>query len=544
MNRWTMDLFETQSALEAELAALRAENHQLRAVVEGLELSERRLRGIFEQTTIGLSLVDSSGRLLMSNPALQAMLQYDADELAAKSHRDVSYPDDLPLTERFIAEMVSGQRDSFQVEKRYVRRDGSVFWASSRVVRVLEPGRQRPNSLLIVEDLTERRKAGQAIEESLGRYRDLAAVSLQQQRVLQGILHHVPHAVFWKDVAGRYLGCNENFAQDAGLRSIEAIVGMTDFDLPWTPEQAAYYRRCDRAVIESGESLLNFEETQLQSDGTQATLLTSKVPLYDPDGAVEGVLGIYVDITPRKRMEEELRQKNEQLMEVDRLKSAFIGSVSHELRTPLTSIRGYGEFLEDQLGGPLTADQAEYVARIMKSSAHLQGLVDDLLDFARMEAGAFAIALSSAELGAKIREVIESFQPQGLEKGVRLTASLPDGPLLARMDAARVGQVLINLVGNALKFTPPDGRIEVGVSEDAAEWRVTVSDSGLGIAAENLPQLFERFYQVDPSNTHQTGGTGLGLSISKALVEAHGGRIGVTSRLGEGSTFWFTLPRA
>jgi signal transduction histidine kinase len=235
-------------------------------------------------------------------------------------------------------------------------------------------------------------------------------------------------------------------------------------------------------------------------------------------------------------------QEVEREKELNRLKADLVNAVSHELRTPLTSIMGYAEFLEDEVAGRLSDDQHEYVAQIQEGTRRLQRLVDDLLDFARLEAGTFTLSLEDSDLGLKIGEAIESMKPQARDKGVTLTAELPDGPCLVRMDPGRVGQVILNLVANAIKFTPGGGHVTVTLTCSPTLVRVAVADTGIGVAPENQARLFEKFYQVSSGTRREKGGAGLGLSIVKALVEAHGGEIGVESKLGEGSTFWFTLP--
>jgi len=264
-------------------------------------------------------------------------------------------------------------------------------------------------------------------------------------------------------------------------------------------------------------------------------------PVLDESGAVSRVIGVAVDITERLRLEAQLRSQYERLKELDRLKSNFVNAVTHELRTPLTSIMGYAEFLEDEIGGKLAESQIEFVRQIQRGSRRLEFLLNDLLDFARIEAGTFRLRLASDDLGLKMREIVESLRPQAEEAGIQLHVALPDAPLVFRMDAQRVGQVLINLIGNALKFTPPGGSITVSAHREDSQVRCEVTDTGIGIAPEDIPKLFQRFSQLE-SGVRQGKGAGLGLSISKALVEAHGGTIGVTSEPNRGSTFWFTLP--
>jgi|GEM_PF-1945510 len=237
-----------------------------------------------------------------------------------------------------------------------------------------------------------------------------------------------------------------------------------------------------------------------------------------------------------------LRQAElDQARELDRLKTNFVGAVSHDLRTPLTSIMGYAEFLEDEIGGTLGPQQVEFVQQIHKGARRLEYLLNDLLDFARLDAGTFKLTPARTDLQAKLMEVAESLKPQIEEAKLTLTVDVEDSELVAMMDAPRIERVLINLIGNAIKFTLPGGSIRLAARREGDHVVCEVQDSGEGIAPADIPKLFRHFSQL--SNGMRRGGTGLGLSICKAIVEAHGGTIGVRSVLGQGSTFWFKLPR-
>ncbi|MDB5099261.1 MAG: histidine kinase [Cyanobacteria bacterium RYN_339] len=264
------------------------------------------------------------------------------------------------------------------------------------------------------------------------------------------------------------------------------------------------------------------------------------VPVRYPD-EFGGVATAFNTMVARveQHVEEARRSK-----EVDRLKNDLINTASHELRTPLATIVGYAEFLEDGMGGPLTDEGQAYVREIQEGARRLQRIVDDIMDFARVEAGTFHIIQQDAELGALVRGEVASMLPQAQRGRLALACNLPPQPIRVHVDAKRISQVLLNLIGNAVKFTKAGGRVDVQLDVDGAEAVITVRDTGIGVRQEHLSHLFEKFYQVDPSSTREYGGAGLGLAVSKALVEAHGGRIGVTSAPGKGSEFFFTLPLA
>ncbi|OGG52536.1 MAG: hypothetical protein A3F84_25450 [Candidatus Handelsmanbacteria bacterium RIFCSPLOWO2_12_FULL_64_10] len=235
--------------------------------------------------------------------------------------------------------------------------------------------------------------------------------------------------------------------------------------------------------------------------------------------------------------------KNKKAQEVDRLKSDFVSNVSHDLRTPLTSIKGSVDNLLDGIGGALNDRHIRYLKRIRSNTDRLSRLIDDLLDMSRIEAGRLRVAPVKVLVGEIGRDVLEGVRPMALEKRIGLYLRGGEEGALAYADPDRVYQVLMNLVSNAIKFTPPEGRVEVEVVPNGEMVSVGVRDTGQGIPAEELETVFDKFYQVGGASVARQG-AGLGLSIAKHLVELHGGRIWAESEVGVGSTFWFTLPAA
>jgi signal transduction histidine kinase len=257
-------------------------------------------------------------------------------------------------------------------------------------------------------------------------------------------------------------------------------------------------------------------------------------------------LGTLLDITERHLLEEERAHNQEARIETlqraDLLKDQFLSILSHELRTPLNAIQGFGSVLEDEIAGPLSPLQHSYLSKMLAGSELLLGLVSDLLDMSRIQAGKFTIAFEPLRFSALAASVADSLASLAAQKQLGLTLDIaPDLPPMMA-DAQRVGQVLTNLISNAIKFTPEGGQIQVTARQERDHVLCEVVDTGDGIRPDDLPRLFQRFTQLDMSTTRQKGGTGLGLSICKAIVEAHGGHIGVRSEMAKGSTFWFTLP--
>jgi signal transduction histidine kinase len=245
----------------------------------------------------------------------------------------------------------------------------------------------------------------------------------------------------------------------------------------------------------------------------------------------------------------ELQEKNRQLedsfaklKELDRLKSNFLATMSHELRTPLTSVIGYSEMMLEGLGGPLTAEQREYLGIIMEKGENLLQLITSILDISKIEAGRVRLVLSEVDAGQVMRDAVATVLPLARKKGLKVACEPPRIPRV-HADRDKLRQCLVNLCSNAVKFTPAGGQITVSAEAiQGSRIAIHVADTGIGITEEHLERVFDVFYQVDGSSTREYGGAGLGLAIVKSFVEAHGGEVRVGSRPNEGSVFTLVLP--
>jgi signal transduction histidine kinase len=254
----------------------------------------------------------------------------------------------------------------------------------------------------------------------------------------------------------------------------------------------------------------------------------------------------------------ELRANNQRLAtavarleELDKIKSNFLATVSHELRTPLTSVIGYSEMLLEGLAGPLNPEQKEYVTTVMEKGEQLLGIITGILDISRIEAGVVQLDRSCFDIADTIVSALTTVAPTARRKRLAVEAELPPSLPAVTADRDKVRQVVVNLLGNAVKFTPEGGKVtvraDVGPLRREAGppgLRIAVTDSGIGIPEEAIAKIFEPFFQVDNSSTREFGGTGLGLSIVKSFVMAHGGVVWVESNPGRGSVFYVTLPLA
>ena len=281
----------------------------------------------------------------------------------------------------------------------------------------------------------------------------------------------------------------------------------------------------------------------------------------DHDGRPIGYTIIGRDITQQKALEDRLRdytdnlelmvgektaeltRVNEQLVRANQLKGQFLATMSHELRTPLNAIIGFAEAIRDGISGPPTADQREFADDIHKAGRQLLGMINNILDLAKFEAGAMDLNLQSCDLAGLVDETVRVIRGLANRKNITVTPDVAPRPMDMTADPIKLKQILYNLLSNAVKFTDPGGKVEVRARLEPETVVIRVTDSGIGIAPEDQAMIFEEFHQADSSLTRNHEGTGLGLALTRRLVELHGGDIAVESELGKGSTFTVTLLR-
>lgn len=482
-----------------------------------LSESETKLRTLIDTSPDVIMIRDREGRYLLANPSFGRMVGRPVSEILGRTD-DALFE---PTTARRIRDhdrsvIASESPVSYEIAIRTPAGEDRTYDSSK--YPYYAPDGTLIGVIAISRDITERKRIEEALQES-------------EQRI-RAVLENSPVFLFSVDMRGRVLLAKGKGLETLALSASEVAGHDITEAFHAFPAFGEAYRRAlsgesFRASLDVSESAFDVWFTPLRGDG---------------DSRIIGVIGVATDVTERKRLEAQLRAQYEKLKELDKLKGDFVNAVSHDLRTPLTSILGYAEFLEDEIGGALTAQQQEFVSQIAKSTKRLEGMVNDLLDFARLDAGTFRLHCEDADLVGRVRDLVDSLRPQAEEHGLTLQLELPRGPLMRVLDPQRIDRVLANLIGNALKFTPEGGRVVVSLAEDGEGLLCEVADTGIGIAPEDLPKLFQRFSQLE-AGARMKSGTGLGLSISKAQVEAHGGRIGVRSVPGKGSTFWFRLPR-
>ncbi len=393
----------------------------------------------------------------------------------------------------------------------------------------------------------------------------------ETNQMLEFVLDNVPQRIFWKDTNSTYLGCNKPFADDAMLSDPREIAGKSDVDL-FVKESADLFIADDRSVMQTQVPRLGYEEPQKRRNGTTGWLRTSKVPLFDVNGKVYGVLGTYEDVTERKNAEillqekndiieaqnEEYQQLNEELNEINtelyfskeraeesnRLKTAFLQNMSHEIRTPMNAILGFSSLLCDNFDNK---ENLRYFSSIItQSSSHLLEIINDILHLSKIESGQLPVNMGVFNLNDLFVELNDFFSANKQKNrkddvNFNFVPIQSNQPITIYSDKGKLKQIFINLISNAFKFTM-QGTVSFGLSE-ANNTHLTffVSDTGLGIPKQKQNLIFERFMQVETNIPEAKGGIGLGLSIVKGLVTLLDGDIRLQSEEGKGSAFSFSI---
>ena len=352
------------------------------------------------------------------------------------------------------------------------------------------------------------------------------------------------YAIFALDSTGHILSWNEGAQRIKGY-SFEEIVGK-HFSTFYPEEDKAAGKPAWELVVATRDGRFEEEGWRVRKDGTQFWANVVITALRGEDGQLVGFAKVTRDLTERRAAQLRAIDDARRIAEIEvanRAKSEFLAAMSHELRTPLNAIGGYAELLEVGIGGPITDQQREYLSRIRSSQQHLLGIITDLLNYSRIEAGQVTYDLAEIPMEAVVSHVLPLLELQAASKGLSLERGACATEAVGYGDLTKTEQIVLNLLSNAVKFTPAGGRVTIGCGITPDHVLVSVRDTGPGIPADKQDAIFEPFMQLGRNLTSLHEGTGLGLAISRDLARAMGGDVTVESEVDVGSTFTLKLPR-
>ena len=412
------------------------------------------------------------------------------------------------------------------VELRRMKKNGSIIDISLSSAPIRDSKGRIRGIVSMLDDISKKKAAERSLRENL--------------HLLQRLMDTIPNPLYYKNREGRFLGCNLAFERFVSL-SKEQIIGRTVEDI-YPREQAESCSASDEALFRVPG--IKIEETSLLlKNGRRLDVISNKATYANEDGTLAGLVEVIIDITERKRSEAELRAAKEAAEEAARVKADFLANMSHEIRTPLNAVIGMTGLLLD---AGLSPENRDCVETIRSSSDTLLAIISDILDFSKLEGGKMELERQPFDLCSCIEESLDIVAAAAAEKGLNLAYLVDDHtPQNIMGDLTRSRQILVNLLGNAVKFTDA-GEVVVSITsrclvDDYYEILFSVKDTGIGISDQQMSRLFQSFSQIDASTSRKYGGTGLGLAISRRLVDLMGGRIWAESELGAGSTFSFTI---
>jgi PAS domain S-box-containing protein len=525
-------------ASERDRAAADQARAEAEAASAQLRSSEARFRAVFEHAALGVGRVRfSDARWIDVNEALSAMVGLTREEMLNTPWPEITHPDDLHLDLVPFRRMAKGELDRYTVEKRYIHRDGHHVWARLSLSLVRDADGRPDYEVAVVEDVTERRAA------EADRDRLLEAVLRSEERY--ALIRRATNEVIWDwELATDELTWNEALETTFGYSRDEIEPGIGFWYDRIHPDDRGRATESIHGAIEGDATTWSGEYRFRRADGTYAAVYDRGVIARSESGIATRMIGSMLDVSERERLLASEREARHEAEAANRAKADFLASMSHELRTPLNAIGGYVDLLDLGVHGPLTDAQRSALARVAANQRHLLGLINDVLAFAKLEAGQVEFDLRPLAACDLLDDVHRLVAPLAELKHISIDTRQSDEPLMVLGDEERVRQVLLNLVGNAIKFTHEGGRITLTTRHVTDRVDIDVRDDGPGIAPEKQDSIFDAFVQVDRRLSRPQEGVGLGLAISRDLARGMGGDVRVDSAPGQGSTFTLSLPAA
>ncbi|MEQ8784714.1 MAG: response regulator [Pirellulaceae bacterium] len=495
-------------------------------MTEELRQAQAAFRSLVDSLPLNLLIKDAQGRRRFANRSYLQLHQLTLEDVVGKTDFDL-FPEVLARRFKQDDDAILHTGNVMHDTEEYATPDGRTRW----IDRIKSPLRDADGDIVGVQvlfwDVTDLQQA---------------QLSLDQERyLLQSLMDNIPDSIYFKDRESRFLRISRAMADRFRFGDTSEVIGKSDADI-FTREHAQQALADEREIMRTGRPIIASVERETWPDREDTWVSTTKMPLRDNSNRIVGTFGISRDISDLKHVEEELKEARDAADAASRAKSDFLANMSHEIRTPMNAIIGMTELLLDT---QLTATQRDYLKMVQESGESLLDLLNDILDFSKIEAGRLELETVPFDVRDCIGDTMKSLALRAHNKGLELAFAVDsDVPPLLAGDVGRLRQVVVNLVGNAVKFTEV-GEVVVDVrcqsrGDDQAELRVSVRDTGVGIPKATQQRIFEEFQQADTSTTRTHGGTGLGLAICARLVDMMQGKIWVSSEPGRGSEFAFT----
>jgi PAS domain S-box-containing protein len=515
-------------------------NEAWRRATTDVQESERRLDATLGSIGDAVLATDAAGRVIRLNPVAERLTGWSSADALGRDVQDVLVLiNELTRAaaknpiERVLRE---GERTGLANHTMLIARDGREIPIDDSAAPIRTADGHIAGVVMVFRDISDRRRAEQA-QQALTRELEEARRFLEDAESIAQLgswAWDIPtNRVTWSDEMYRVYG----FEPGSHTPTYEAFLSYVH------PDDRATVETVIRRSFETNEPFA-FDHRIIRPDGTERTLHGKGRVIIGPDGRPLRMVGSGHDITEQASIRAQRERLVHELVAANEVKMAFLTRMSHELRTPLNAIDGYAELLTMGIRGPVTPEQQKDLERIRHSSKFLLTLINDILDFAKLEAGQTALQLAEFRIGTLLATIEQIVAPQAALRGITYRQS-PFDDVVVRADEARVRQVVVNLLSNAIKFTDRGGQVTVACRADERFAWVSISDTGYGIPADQISAIFEPFVQVKSQASDPTGhaGLGLGLSISRDLVRQMGGDIAVASTVGKGSEFRFSLLR-
>ncbi|TWT79877.1 Signal transduction histidine-protein kinase BarA [Planctomycetes bacterium CA13] len=492
---------------------------------------------------VSLVIKDIDGRRIFANKQYLTVRGKKLEEILDKDDFEI-FP--VEIASNYVADdqIVIRHGETLHCVAQDVFADGRVHWIERFKCPIFDHEHKVIGIQIMFWDVTERIKAEEKLKH--------------EQSLLRTLMDNIPDSIYFKDAQSRFMRVSRMMADKFGMESIHSVIGKTDADI-FTTEHAGGARDDELRIMQTGAPLVDRVERETWPDRDDTFVMTTKMPLRDDAGTIIGTFGISRDVTELTKSQEALREARDVANKANEAKSNFLANMSHEIRTPMNAIIGMSELLAMT---DLTPEQRDYNNMVTESADSLLRLLNEILDFSKIEAN----RLELESIPMAIRDVIEksgqTLSVKAAEKSLELLCRVsPDVPNRLIGDPGRLRQILVNLVGNAIKFTETGSvfvdvnRVEKNPSDQSPNpqtgdtsndlWvRFQVTDTGIGIPQDKVKSVLEAFTQADSSTTRRFGGTGLGLAISRQLISLMGGTLHVESEEGKGTTFWFMIPLA